>query len=148
MAADLHIHVFKGIDEKDLAAFFSNTLGSKWFKPHTWDEQGGEDDVYSKISDTPNVWVGEVSWLKAALFADSDSFVPDAIGAISELVGEDLPVIDDKLIDGIKQALGLPNNTARQDGVMAGAGYAISDENGVIAFLEQHRGERVFTVSW
>lgn len=33
MAADLHIHVMTdGVTERDLADFFSNTLGSKHFR--------------------------------------------------------------------------------------------------------------------
>ena len=136
MAADLHRHIFEGITEKDLAGFFANTWGSKYFnlgRGSSWD-----DPSRRKVGNTPQIWVGEVSWLKAALFEDSESFIPDPVGAISELVGEDLPVIDDSFIVKIKEAMAIPNET----------GYSLANAEEIVVFLEEHKGKRVFTISW
>jgi len=136
MAADLHIHIFEGITEKDLAGFFANTWGSKYFnlgRGSSWD-----DPSRRKVGNTPQIWVGGVSCLKAALFEDSESFIPDPVGAISELVGEDLPVIDDSFIVKIKEAMAIPNET----------GYSLANAEEIVVFLEEHKGKRVFTISW
>lgn len=134
MSADLHIHTMKGIDEGVLARFFCNTLGSKYFRfTSGWDEEAHE-----LVSATPNIWVGEVSWLKAGLFNDPEHFVPDVVQAVSEAVGEDLPVIDDAFIEKISIALDSGNTTS----------YRTAEREAVLAFLNEHRGERAFTVSW
>jgi hypothetical protein len=90
------------------------------------------------LNASPNVWVGEVSWLKAALFEDEEAFVPDAVAEVYEIIGEGLPVIDDALIEKIRTALGAQNRT----------GYNVTDPDPVIRFLEQHRGKPCFTISW
>lgn len=157
MAADMAIHVFESIDEWDLAVFKHNVLGSKYWNgsllgsyqsTHPMPTKGWEwskgtkqsdwDVAYARIAETPNVFVGEVSWLKAALFEDSASFVPDPISAVYDLIGENLPVIDDHFLDLIAKALQLENRTS----------YSLTHWNEVMAFLELHRGKRVFTVSW
>lgn len=93
---------------------------------------------WRKISDSPNIWVGSVSWLKAAL-TGSDEFVPDPVGAVAERIGEDLPVIDETLIEDIETALARENTTS----------YETEDEESdVVAFLRKHMGKRAFTVSW
>lgn len=93
---------------------------------------------HTDISNTPNIWVGEVSWLKAALFKDGDTFIPSPIQKIYDLIGEDLPVIDDKFIADAKQALSVKNSTK----------YSLSNTKDIIDFLKQHKGMRCFTVSW
>lgn len=137
MAADLHIHVFEGITEEDLAAFFAGTLGSKWFA------SGGSDysawvNACGKVSKTPNVWVGEVSWLKAALFKDGKTFILDPVLKVQEAIGEDLPVLDDSLVELIMSAFESKNTT----------GYGIADSEDVQKFLTEYKGKRLFTVSW
>ena len=138
MAADLHIHIVTdAITEDVLADFFSSTLGSKWFNPtpKNWDER---EPIFGVVADSPSVWVGAVSWLKAALFEDVEAYVPNPIGLVSEIVGEELPVIDDELIEKIKDALQVNNQTA----------YRFCNPDDVVAFLEEHSGKRCFTVSW
>lgn len=137
MAADLHIHIFKGITEQDLADFNSNTFGSKYFNPRSVFEKS-KDNSYDKMCETPQIWIGEVSWLKAALLEDSERFVPGTVMQISELIGEDLPVLDDELIAKILAAFDTPNAT----------GYSLAAADEVAEFLEQHKGKQVFTVSW
>jgi hypothetical protein len=139
MGADLQIHIYEGLTEEDMQNFFSNNLGSKYFHPRTGREDAGRfDKAYEKIAETPSVWVGEWSPLKAGLFEEPETFIPDAMGQIQEIIGEDLPVIDDVLIEKIKKALSLENKTS----------YRVSDGEPIIKFLEEHRGKRVFTVSW
>ncbi len=136
MAADLHIHVFTGMTEDDLAAFRNNHMGSRHFGAVPYNQRRW-DKACDRIAATPQVWVGEVSWLKSALFGD-DSYVPDAIAGVSDIIGEDLPVVDDDLIARIAEALGRENTTP----------YEVADDEDVLAFLHKHQGERVFTVSW
>lgn len=147
MAADLHIHIFKGITEKDLAIFKSHTLGSKYFGKYnlSWEE---EQKINDKIYKTPSVWIGEVSWLKAALTDDNETFIPNAVGDITDIVGEDLPVIDDAFIEKIMEAFKQPNNTAKDGGVWGGEGYSLANPQEVKAFLEKYKGKKVFEISW
>lgn len=162
MAADLHIHVMPNepvtgtarqwvnheyvetpvtgvVDEKVLDAFFSNTIGSRWFKGFNGriDENERERAV-ALISETPNVWVGEVSWLKAALFEDDETYIPNVVQAVSDIIDENLPVIDDELISKIEQVFTNGNKTS----------YEISSPTEVIEFLKKYKGLRCFTVSW
>jgi hypothetical protein len=141
MAADLHIHVYEGLTEEDMRIFFSNTIGSKHCPFPFMPEISPEDErkVLAKIHKTPNIWIGEVSWLKAAMFEDGDSYVPDPVAKVSEIVGEDLPVIDDEFIKKIVEALGAENKTSYD---------TEKDEDSVRAFLEKHKGKKVFTISW
>lgn len=146
MAADLHIHVLTDdVSEDDLRSFFSSTLGSKYFSPlsiggTTWEQKYGEGSAHQRVSDTPNVWIGEVSWLKQALIGDTEGeYVPDLVQSIATLVGEDLPVIDDEFIDGVQQAY----NKATSHHY-----YNTADRDKVIQFLNEHRGQKVFQVSW
>lgn len=140
MAADLYIHIVTPeIDESVLADFFSNSLGSKWFNPKPGTRfLSDPDSAWGKISATPAIWVGEVSWLKAGLFNDPQKFVPQPVLEVNELIGEDLPVIDDVLIARIRNALRAPNTTS----------YSVSDTDAVLQFLVEHKGERCFTISW
>lgn len=140
MAADLYIHVFEGITEEDLKIFFSPTIGSKHFGAYLNHQDFNRmwEEVYSKISETPSVWVGEVSWLKAAIFDDEETFIPEPISKVVDIIGEDLPVVDDELISRIEEAMKLPNKTK----------YRVNDPAEVVEFLRKHKGKRVFTVSW
>lgn len=175
MAADLHIHVVKNVTEADFRVFFASTEGSKWspltrfWQRHSegeitcdtfsveWQKVLGETDrlegkskskgedtkkwskVYKKFAtETPYIWIGEVSWLKADLLADDETFIPNTVGTIDELIGEDWPVLDDELIKNILQAFELENK----------ARCLLAEVAEVSQFLEEHRGEKVFTISW
>lgn len=150
MAADLHIHVFAEgeLTEENFRAYFSNTLGSKWFNPLSCGMANAVEHLRRPVGDAPSVWVGEVSWLKAALLGDDESYIPEAVEAVNSIIGEDLPVVDDEMIEKIRAALCLSNRTTRPGGVHGGAGYGVSEPRDVCAFLEQHRGKRAFTISW
>lgn len=141
MAADLHIHVFTGITEDDLAAFSSNTIGSKYFRGFGALSLSGDwMEACRKIGETPDIWIGELSWLKQALMAETEGeYVPSVVQAVHSIIGEDLPVCDDELIERISHAF----DKAEEHGF-----YSTNGRDKVVAFLEQHRGERLFTVSW
>jgi len=139
MAADQHIHIFEGLTEDDLALFFSSTMGSKWFNLDRQREKS-TSKIYDKIAKTPQVHVGEVSWLKAGLFEDSHTYIPPPIQRIAELIpeGEDPVLITPELIEEVSKALHLPNTTP----------YHIEPAEEILTFLRQHTGKKAFTVSW
>ena len=141
MSADLHIHVLTdSFTEEHYRAFNSNTLGSAYFSLNSskaFEKEHG-CDLYSLCAETPQIWVGEVSWLKAALLDDSETFVPDPIGEICDIIGEDFPTIDDDLIEKISKALKIENKTE----------YTLANGENVIDFLNKHRGRKTFTISW
>jgi hypothetical protein len=138
MAADLYIHVVTpDVTEYLLSHFNSNLIGSKWFKEEFVYEPEKDEDAYKKIAATPMVHVGEVSWLKAALFNDK-SFIPQPVQEIADIIGEELPIIDDALINKVRNALRAPNDTS----------YEINDNDEIISFLIEHKGKKCFTVSW
>lgn len=142
MAADLHIHIYEGIEEADMVSFFSNTLGSKYFNPQPAGHISKYTDPtssWSKVSDTPNIWIGEVSWLKASLIeGGTHEYVPSTVKTINEAIGEDLPELTDELIEKICAAFDLENTT----------GYNLATADKVRPFLEEHRGKKVYTISW
>lgn len=139
MAADLHIHIkTDAITDDVLAAFFSNSLGSKWFSLRSARDTGKWEEAYETIANTPQVHVGEVSWLKAAVLEDGDQFIPAPVASISQIIGEDMPTIDDELISKVAEALRLPNQT----------GYEMTGENKILSFLAEHKGRQAFVVSW
>lgn len=166
MAADLHIHVAHGDEIKHVTEYLKEEFschgpdgsykGYRLFKLKGSDEwvrfwQIPEDQIdliedqkemrveYDEdiVFNTPSVWVGEVSWLKAALFEDPESFIPDLVGAVQDVI-HDLVLIDDKLIESIKAALNHGNKT----------GYSVTEADTVLEFLEGHKGKSAFTISW
>jgi len=165
MSADLHIHVIPNepvtatayefhpvykswkvsriITDAEFASFFGNCMDSRWFRG--FDDRSVETtfdrEANALMTYTPNVWVGQVSWLKAALFDEEGKYVPGPISQISDIIDENLPVIDDDLIEKIGKALFTENTTS----------YSINNkpnDNEVIKFLQKHKGLRCFTVSW
>ncbi len=143
MSADLHIHIYEGVEESDLSKFFSNTLGSKHFNPSplnfSMSEYNDPEGAWSKVTETPNIWIGEVSWLKASLIkGGAETFIPNTVSSINETIGEELPELTDELIGKLCAAFDLPNTTE----------YRITTADKVRAFLEEHRGKKVFTISW
>ncbi len=142
MGADLHIHVMtEDMEEEDFRYFFSHTLGSKWFTmSRTYDSFASDRGrlAMDRVVNSPNVSVGEWSTLKAAVFDDAETFKPAPMQEVHDIIGESLPVIDDDLIDRVKQAMQIKNTTS----------YTVSSGEKIIEFLEEHKGKRAFTVSW
>lgn len=137
MAADLSIHVMHEVTEEDLKVFFSNALGHKWCEFPATKTHENYREVLHRIAATPQVWIGEVSWLKAALFEDDDKFVPDTVGTIQERIDDGVTVIDEVLIHDVITAFSLENATQ----------YRLADVDEVVKWLKEHIGEVAFTVS-
>lgn len=156
MAADLYLHVLENCTEEDLRIFNARVLGSKWFNPFgqniyspedrpEWEprfegdtDRSDESLAFTRVSNSPAVWVGEVSWLSAMLAEDETAFVPTTVSHIHKLIGEELPELTAEMKDGIMFGFKLPNVTS----------YTISDYHAVERFLTAHLGKRLFTVSW
>lgn len=137
MGADLHIHVLPAdgsVTEEHIALGNQHVLGSKHFD--LFQPNSNHPDRW-KYASTESVWIGSVSWLKAAFFDDSERFVPSTVQIVSDAVGEDLPVIDDELIAKIGAAWDTENTTS----------YSIAKREEVVSWLEAHRGLKAYTVS-
>lgn len=91
-----------------------------------------EDAVYT----APGIYIGEVGLLKSEIFDNKEKYIPSTVELISILVGNDLPIIDDKFIDEVKKAFSLSNTSQ----------YHVTDENSVLTFLNEHKGARVFQI--
>lgn len=130
MAADQHIHIADGVTETELREFNGPV--------YSWNSSTSAV-LYHKFSNTPNIWVGEVSWLKAALFDDSDSFVPDSVATIAELIPSSrFTLIDTQLVEKVKAALQIENKTS----------YSTTGDDSVVEFLNNYLGKYAFTISW
>lgn len=133
------------ITETDLSCFHSNSLGSKWFSISSGRDVYGvcRDKTrcvhWNRITISDRIDIGEVSWLKAALF-DDDDYVPHPIESIAELIGENLPILDADLSASIIDALS--RGTTGCYDVRRG------DDPDLLAFLERNAGYALFTVSW
>lgn len=138
MSADLHIHAFKDNDltDEDFKCFFAHNLGSKWFNL-----DGGcknlDCEHDERICNTDNIWIGEVSWLKAALF-DDDKYIPDTVARVNEIIGENLPICDEILIENIMTSFYLPNKTS----------YRTAQAKKINTWLKNHMKYNLFTISW
>jgi hypothetical protein len=147
MSADLELHVFEPENERAKEAYKvlnASTLNSKYFRgfrdlssnpPNFRTKWDAASDLLSHL---PSIWIGEVSWLKAALCEDSKTFIPDPVQKIIDIVGEDFVIIDDSLIAKIKEAMQTKNTTQ----------YKITKTEAVVEFLQNNKGKCVITVSW
>lgn len=133
------------ITETDLSCFNSNSLGSKWFSVFRGGSTYGVCPErtrcvhWNRITISDRIDIGEVSWLKAALF-DDDDFVPHPIESLRELIGENLPILDADLSAAIIEAL--------SRGTIGCYDVRPGDDPDLLAFLERNVGYRLFTVSW
>jgi len=140
MGADLQIHVLDGATEAELAEFQSSTLGSDYFSWNRDVLSDRWDELFDKIGNTPSVWVGEVSWLKAGLTGDGATYIPSLCEAVSSCFEHDLMLCDEAFIARMEAAIAAagPNSTS----------YKTAPGEEVLAFLRAHKGKRVFTISW
>jgi hypothetical protein len=121
--------------------FFSSTLGSKYFggvRAHQ--DHDAWEKSYHVVANTPSVWIGEVSWLKAAITGEHENYVPDVVSRVYDVIGEDLPVLDQELFEKLKACWNEPF-------VAAGA-YDFTELEKVEPWLKDHMGKQLFTVSW
>lgn len=152
MSADLHIHSTRIENEPDnplnlddLRCFFSPFMlacGVGLF------EFGTACPHLRRVIKSDQVWIGEVSWLKAALMEDSEAYVPYPVARVHRSVmdtskgvnsqGLRLAVLDQALRSRILEALELPNQTT----------YQVADPKDVDEWLAAHMGDQIFTVSW
>lgn len=143
MSADLSIHILdNGLNEQDYKDISSHTLGSKYCLGLFFIRKIPKermDEVYDHFSKSPQIWVGEVSWLKAAVTGDSKTYVPDIVKEIHDIIGEDFPVINADLIEKIESAY---------DKCMNKTSYSVEKKEKVIDFLREHKGKKACTVSW
>lgn len=144
MSADLYIHSCGFPDNpdvtgEDLACFFSSTLGSERFVTRPSCPDDPFCTHWDRVKASPSVWIGQVSWLKAGLY-DDDSFIPEPVEAVHDLIGENLPVLDDELRDKILSAMRIPGKRAPH--------YRVTRADRVREWLDAHMGQRLFTVSW
>jgi hypothetical protein len=140
MAADLHIHVVDEVPDRILRIFNADL-----FPPVISDvpEYSGaeRDEAFGIMVNTVNLWVGRVSWLKAALTRDPTSYVPDLVQIVAEVIPPYPPVVvDEGLLASLETALQQVKNAPEY--------YKTEDPATVLAWLRDHRGCRVVTVSW
>ena len=143
MSADLSIHVLDiGLSEQDYKDISASTLGSKYcpglFSSRKIPKER-MDEVYDHFSKSPQIWVGEVSWLKAGLTGDKKTYVPDIVKEIHGIIGEDFPIVNEDLIGKIEAAY---------DKCVNKTSYSVEKKEKVIDFLKEHKGKKVCTISW
>lgn len=143
MSADFAVHVLTDkFTAEDYKAFASNTLGSAYFDLNFSQaeyEKAYDIDLFCSCSDTPHLYVGEVSWLKASLTGDIDEYVPDLVLHVSELFnGNELLLITDEVIEKVRSII---------DSFVEHEHYSSGTE-GLLEFFEKYKGSTAFTVSW
>lgn len=116
----------------------------------------------------PNVWIGQVSWLKAGLLGEQERFIPACVRRIQQLTAEG-PILTPGLAKEITVAMNLPNHsiygrveyTRRTEDHFYGGNGPIVHRYGiqktktrgvaragdVKRFLAEHRGKRIFSDS-
>lgn len=136
MATEFRIHVLTDVFTKEhLAAMCSNHLGSKYDDPDPFGRAKEKFEIehncslYDLALKTPYVLMGSGPGMNPH----------NAIDVVADLIGEDLPVIDDALIAKIEEALHAKDENPY---------WTLTPFDEVMAFLEQYKGERVFTILW
>ena len=133
MAADLHIHVMapNEVTDAEFCVFRGAVCNSNWDE---WSR------VYAKVADLPGVWVGEVSWLKAAIFGDEGNFIPSLVMNVQQLFNEagGQIVIDEDFINVVAEQVDCVNTTD----------YDVAQASKIVDFLRDHIGKVAFPISW
>ena len=163
MSAEMHIHIDTGLDDAVFRCHLNNYLGSQycglWSQVDNYGRCLEQDGNYAcwhshVVIETPDVLIGDVSWLKAMFLPPEDGgeseYVPSTIGRISELLDEQpvanpavdpvsFPTITPELIEEVDRAFDLPNESV----------YPIEGKRDEVrAFLTEHIGKRAFCISW
>lgn len=93
---------------QDAAAVASGKLLS-------WDEYYAlTGELFGWLGDStpPRCWIGQVSWLKAALLDDTETWVPGPVAAVHTIVMADVPpIIDGTLMARVMVAMNAPNES-------------------------------------
>ena len=103
MAADLYIHIRTPDVTRENLTVFSAEYRS-----------GDDDTAYHSamnlIGESPMKWIGEVSWLKAALLNKPEEYVPETVDIVVALIPDDVfTLITNPLIEKVAQAFDLEN---------------------------------------
>lgn len=130
MTADFHIHVLEGVTNQDVDNFLVPVVTPE-YRPH-WRL------LMERIARTPNIWVGEVSWLGAAITEDESTSIPDTIMALDRML-QTRPKLTPELERQILATFTLPNHTDH---------YRVADVQQVAAFLARYRGKQLFAITW
>jgi hypothetical protein len=131
MSADLHVHSAKGVTDEDLACFFVSSYGMGLpFPTKACADRNkvGGCAHWIAVTDSPDFWVGEVS-----------SYPSEVVNTVEDLLGATLVVLDEKVAAILLEAVGGPQRYAQE--------YATEGQT-VGEWLEEHKGERLFTVLW
>ena len=135
MSASFYLHIKTwAITENDLKiALGGNNLSASTIKE--------VNKAYNKINHTPCVYIGDVSWLKAALLEDI-KYIPSSIEKISNIFHNQdgiCVILTDEIIIEITEALLLPNDSD----------YTLGNNvnKKMKRFLKNHRGQEAFVVT-
>jgi hypothetical protein len=123
MAADFYIRILEDVTEDEVLEF----LGPRF-------DYDGRKELFYRIMRTPCVFVGQVSWLKAAISQAPETYIPAPIAMLDGLISLSFPIIDDAFIEAVSRALEAPNTTA----------YHLNSPETVLAFLRKHKGKKCF----
>lgn len=124
MAASFTIHFLAGPEQQEAYKLINgNTIGSQYCT--LMDGRRSEEDSIARdraqslahkvMATTPAVTIGDVSWLKAAFLEDGERFIPSPIERMSELIGEEFPILDANLRDNLLSCLSLKNSSSYPD---------------------------------
>lgn len=68
------------------------------------------DEVHARLRHAPRVWVGQVSWIKAAMDEDYDAYIPGPVAAVARVVGDGV-ILTPGLAKAITVAMSTPNRS-------------------------------------
>jgi hypothetical protein len=137
VAVDVAIHVMSAeITCDTLKAFYNNKLGHKWY--NTYDMSTIDSGlIRGLIEESPQVWIGEASFLDAAVY-DADDAIPRTVMDVCHLIDDGVTVIDDSFLFDVQEVMDYPNTSK----------YPVAISRDVLEFLQQYKGMKVFIALW
>ncbi|KKL45955.1 hypothetical protein LCGC14_2350440 [marine sediment metagenome] len=91
-----------------------------------------------KVDNTPSIWIGEVSWLKAGLFDNAEEYIPKTIGAVAKLFENPIVDVTQEFVKLVQAAFTLEPHHY----------YGRNEAVKVTRFLSKYIGKKAFTISW
>ena len=142
MAVDVYIHLIDGfVTEEDLKCFFSKVIGSKYYLDYKNGPRTHENvlncEHSQNIESSPNVYIGEASFLKRSLDKDG-LYVPDTVQRIIDIISDnedEFSIVNRNLIKEVKKAFKIKNRALN---------YEVGNEKEVIMFLKECKRKKVF----
>lgn len=144
MSAHLYIHIQTDeISNKKLKDIFQTYINSEFFDYSTIKQRTYENEKKNSklLQETPNIKVGPISNLKAALSKEQEKFIPGQLNVFQKRIGNEPTKINNRLIKNIKQDIKTSSNNSIYN----------NDELHIeksLRFLEIYKGKKAFTVSW